>query len=176
MPSLGSSGGKQGRGTKKAKVIVHVSLTEDNRPQFAKMTVVDDIKTGTVNSTVKDNIKKGSLINSDDFKSYKDIINQGYQHNATNMKDEGHETALKWLHIIVSNAKSFVLGTYHGLDKMHLQRYLDEFCYRFNRRFFEFELFDRLLEACTAGDTILYKDLIVRKPKQGNKRKMRILV
>jgi len=172
---FGASGGKQGRGTQKAKVIVQVSLTEDGNPQFAKMTMVDDVKTETINSVVKENIKKGSLINSDDFKSYKDLVNQGYQHNVVNMKDEGPETGLKWLHIIVSNAKSYVLGTYHGLDKMHLQRYLDEFCYRFNRRFFEFELFDRLLEACAVGDTITYNSLIIRKPKEGNKKKVRIL-
>ena len=40
----------------------------------------------------------------------------------------------KWLHIIVSNAKTFVSGTFHGLGEKHLQSYLDEYCYRFNRR------------------------------------------
>ena len=41
---------------------------------------------------------------------------------------------LHWIHIIVSNAKTFINGTFHGLDSIHLQRYLNEFCYCFNRR------------------------------------------
>lgn len=41
---------------------------------------------------------------------------------------------LKWLHTIISNAKAFVEGTYHGMERKHIQLYLDEFCYRFNRR------------------------------------------
>ncbi len=43
---------------------------------------------------------------------------------------------LKWLHVVISNAKTFINGTFHGLSERHLQRYLDEFCYRFNRRKF----------------------------------------
>jgi hypothetical protein len=43
--------------------------------------------------------------------------------------------------------KDFILGTYHGLPKKLLQSYLDEFCYRFRQRYFESELFDRLLIA-----------------------------
>jgi hypothetical protein len=44
---------------------------------------------------------------------------------------------LHWLHTVLSNAKAFVGGTFHGLDSKHLQSYLDEFCYRFNRRKFK---------------------------------------
>ncbi len=51
---------------------------------------------------------------------------------------------LHWLHIIISNAKAFILGTYHGLPKIYLQSYLDEYCYRFCRRSFGDALLDRL--------------------------------
>ena len=51
---------------------------------------------------------------------------------------------LHWLHITVGNAKAFVPGTYHGLSKEYLQAYLDEFCYRFSRRYFEGDLLGRL--------------------------------
>ncbi len=44
---------------------------------------------------------------------------------------------------IISNAKAFIMGTYHGLSELHLQRYLDEFCYRFNRRKFTMQHFAR---------------------------------
>ena len=44
-------------------------------------------------------------------------------------KDSG---ALRWIHILISNAKSFLLGTYHGIGKKHLQCYFDEFAFRFS--------------------------------------------
>lgn len=55
---------------------------------------------------------------------------------------------LKWLHVIISNIKANIEGAYHGLDGTYLQRYLDEFCYRFNRRHSKKTLFDHLL-ACS---------------------------
>ena len=61
---------------------------------------------------------------------------------------------LHWLHTIFGNAKAFVLGTYHGLGRNHLQSYLDEFCYRFNRRFFQGKIFSRLFCA-VASSTLL---------------------
>ena len=51
---------------------------------------------------------------------------------------------LHWLHIIISNAKAFILGTYHGLSKKYLQSYLDEYSFRFNRRDFGAALLQRL--------------------------------
>ncbi len=63
------------------------------------------------------------------------------------------------LEIIISNAKSFVSGTFHGLDQKHFQGYLDEFCYRFNRRFWEGQLFNRLLAACSGYPPTTYAEL-----------------
>lgn len=52
------------------------------------------------------------------------------------------------LHNIIGNAKAYIQGTYHGLGSDYLQSYFDEFCFRFNRRFYPNEIFDRLLNAC----------------------------
>ena len=65
----------------------------------------------------------------------------------------------KWLHIIIGNAKALVQGTFHGLAKKHLQSYLDEFCYRFNRRFVHGEIFSRLVCAVTASSPLRFADL-----------------
>jgi hypothetical protein len=67
---------------------------------------------------------------------------------------------LKWLHIVVSNAKAFILGTYHGLDSLHIQSYLDEFCFPFNRRFFSTRLFNRIVNACAFSSPTSYSELI----------------
>ncbi|MDL2295101.1 transposase [Ruminococcaceae bacterium OttesenSCG-928-D13] len=52
-----------------------------------------------------------------------------------------------WLHTLEGNAKAAVIGTFHGLAPKHLQRYLNEFRFCFNRRFFHGNLFFRLLNS-----------------------------
>ncbi|MDR2904283.1 MAG: transposase, partial [Clostridiales bacterium] len=63
-------------------------------------------------------------------------------------------------HIIISNAKAFIEGTFHGLDAIHLQRYLNEFCYRFNRRWFKSGVFSRLLKVCASSGKITFHELV----------------
>jgi hypothetical protein len=63
------------------------------------------------------------------------------------------EQASVWLpmvHIMIGNLKTFINGTFHGVYSNYLQEYLDEFCYRLNRRFLEPQLPLRLLNACLA--------------------------
>jgi len=63
------------------------------------------------------------------------------------------EKASEWfplVHTMIGNMKKFINGTFHGVSSGYLQEYLDEFCYRFNRRFWEPELPLRLLNACLA--------------------------
>lgn len=43
---------------------------------------------------------------------------------------------LHWLHVVISKAKAFILGTYHGLPKKYLKSYLNEYSFRFCRRDF----------------------------------------
>ena len=54
--------------------------------------------------------------------------------------------------IVISNAKAFILGTYHGLPKENLQSYLDEYCFRFSRRHLGPALLERL--ALAIGNSI----------------------
>lgn len=50
----------------------------------------------------------------------------------------------KWPHTIISNAKAFIPGIYHGLPDKNLSEYLNEYCYHFSRRDFGAKLSDRL--------------------------------
>ena len=53
-------------------------------------------------------------------------------------------TTLQWVHIAISNAKRTLLGIFHKIKGKYLQSYLNEFCYKLNRRYFGERLFDRL--------------------------------
>jgi hypothetical protein len=78
-------------------------------------------------------------------------LKENYTHKYQNYYESNNEVFLKWLHVITGDAKTYILGTYHGLEDKFLQAYLDEFCYRFNRRFSAKQLFGRLLNACILG-------------------------
>ena len=153
-------GRKPGRGTEKTEVLIGVSLDENGRAGFAKMRVVEDVKSETLAVFADETIAEGAKISSDALSSYIKAFKDGTFTHEPKKFDKNDETHLKWLHTIVSNTKSFIAGTYHGLDVKHFQSYLNEFCYRLNRRFFPNELFDRLLCACISTDTITYKQLV----------------
>ena len=148
---------KRGRGTNKSKVIVAVSLTEDGKPLYARMQVVDNFKAATIEKFAHAHIEKGAKIITDGFKAYKSQkVTRSYfvEYVMLPAADEGSK--LKWLHTVVSNAKAFVLGTFHGLKADDLQLYLDEFCYRFNRRNIPYLMFDKLIDSAINTPSVAY--------------------
>lgn len=152
---FGAPGGKRGRGTSKSKVIVAVSTTEEGQPQFAKMKVVESIDKKTLNYVTAETIKPGSTVISDGLNSYGSLAHGNFRHVVIETSKE----FLPWVHTLISNAKAAIQATFHGLHSKHLQQYLDEFCYRFNRRFWEPQLFGRLLKACASTNTITFAEL-----------------
>jgi len=57
-------------------------------------------------------------------------------------------TFLPWVHSAIGNAKRILDGIHHSNGENYLQNYLNEYCYKYNRRYFGEKLFDRLLLAC----------------------------
>ncbi len=137
-PSVGE---KRGRGTDKAKIFVALSLTDDGKPSYLKMGVTEDLKKESVRKFAEENFKPDSKIRSDGYRSYIPAL-EAFDHE--HQVYDPDKDMLHWLHIAISNLKAFISGTYHGLGKIHLQAYLDEFCFRYSRRFFHANLLDRL--------------------------------
>ena len=67
---------------------------------------------------------------------------------------------LPWVHRVFANLKTWALGVYHGLRRRHLQAYLDEFAFRFNRRRSRHAAFRRLLSLSTKLQPITYNMLV----------------
>jgi transposase-like protein len=136
---------KRGRGTSKTKVVVAVSLNKEGQPQYAKMRVVENFKAKTVEQFMYDNVKMNSVITTDGFSSYRSQkLKKDYFHDFENFNNDDEDSNVKLLHILIRNAKAFLLGTLHGLDRIDLQSYLNEFCYRFNRRYIPYMMFEKL--------------------------------
>lgn len=98
------------------------------------MQVVNRLNQETVQAKLQEYVAQGSTIQTDNFRIYARVYQNDYSHKGLFSKNLQATDLLKWVHVITSNAKS-INGTYHGLDDKHLQAYLDEFCFRFNRRF-----------------------------------------
>mgnify|MGYP001068154641 CR=1 FL=1 len=134
-------GKKRGRGTEKAKVFAAVSLDERGNPRHIKMQLTQDIKRASVKKFAQAAFAPGSIIHSDGYRSYIPALGS-YTHE--HKPYDPNSGLLHWLHIAISNAKAFILGTYHGLPEKNLQSYLDEYCFRFSRRDFGPRLLERL--------------------------------
>jgi hypothetical protein len=128
-------------------------------PLFVKVKVIDKLSMKTVEDFVTKSIEPGFKIATDCFGIYNSLIDNGFEHDKYLSGTSECNQALDWAHTIISNAKAFIIGTYHGLGQCHLQAYLDEFCYRLNRHKWVEQLFPRLLNACVSSSVFTLAEL-----------------
>lgn len=147
-----SKSGKRGRGAGgKTPVLVGVSVGEKG-PIHASMRVLDRVDAIQIKTAAGETVVKGSRVSTDGLGSYRSGLS-GFEHDRTVLgSGPAASEKLPWVHVVIANAKGMLRGVHHGVSPKHLQPYLSEFCWRFSRRHFEGELFDRLLYACITGD------------------------
>lgn len=173
--------GKRGRGSeRKTTVLIAVSVYTDKKgiekPGFAHAQIVTDASAEAISHVLDrlgvDKQDKESLIKkirTDGWKSYEKVVkDKNLEHHRVilmNPKMAGH--LLPWTHKFISNVKAVLRGPHRGVSTKHLQRYLSEACYRFNRRYWDHQLFNRLLFACTLGKPIT-RDRLLAPSGQGH--------
>ena len=141
------SGGKRGRGAEGKKPVLVAIENKGKKAGFMAMEAVPTISGETVRKFLEKRLKQGQSVRTDALPAMNAVNDtQEHQKKVTPAKEAANW--LPWVHIVIGNLKKFLNGTYHGVSAKYLQEYLDEFCYRFNRRFWEFELPYRLLNAC----------------------------
>ena len=145
----GKQTGKRGRGAAGKKPILVAVETKGDQAGFIAMKAVGSVSKETVREFIRFHIKEGQSVKTDALPAL-NVIQETQQHENRVTPPEEASRWLPMVHLMISNMKSFVNGTFHGVSFKYLQEYLDEFCYRFNRRFWEAELPLRLLNACLA--------------------------
>jgi hypothetical protein len=100
------------------------------------MKAVDSVNFTNVEEFVNKHLLPKQRVRTDGYPSL-NIINKTQQHISKVTSSELVDEWLPWVHIAIGNLKAFLLGTFHGVTGKFLQEYLNEFCYRFNRRFVE---------------------------------------
>lgn len=136
-----------GRGTSKTPVVVMVETRGEHAGYIAMRALGAPTKL-QLTAAAQAAIAPGQHIHTDGWGGYGALASLGHDHHAEPVPAQQAHIKLPWVHIAISNAKRFLLGTYHGVSAKYLQAYLDEFCYRFNRRAHESQLALRLLTAC----------------------------
>lgn len=119
----------------KSLVVVAVEVRQRSAGRI-RMQVIPNAAAESLIPFIETNVVKGSRVKTDGWTGYKGLDSKGYHHEPKPQKDPTQASKLlTWVHRVISNLKTWLLGTYHGVDPYHLQYYLDEFTFRFNRRF-----------------------------------------
>jgi hypothetical protein len=152
---------KRGRGSQQqTKVLVSIESkdAEDEynpkkhgkrkKVKFLKMKVINSLKKDEITKKVESMIEKGTKITSDKSNSYNGL-KENYNIKSQIIKNEDINKVLPWVHTAISNAKRMFLDVHHRIDDDFLQSYLNEFCFKFNRRYFD-NVFDRLMIAAVS--------------------------
>ena len=109
-----------------------------------------------------------NAIRSDGWRSYQTVSKKmGIVHNRAVLRDPTDSMKLlPWTHKIIANAKAVFAGPHRGVSRKHLQSYLSEVCYRFNRRFWGRGVFHRLLVAWASTSTMTRDGLMSKNSGQ----------
>jgi transposase-like protein len=161
--------GKRGRGTEnKILVVVAVELVEGEKLGRVRMGVIPDASGKSLKIFTTNNIEKGSTVITDGWAGYIFLASEGYQHASIPKKHaDSEDKTLPHVHMVISLLKRWLLGTHQGaVREKHLQSYLDEYVFRFNRRKAAARglLFYRLLECAMNVQPITYDKLVKSKP------------
>lgn len=141
--------GKRGRGAMGKKPILVAVENRKDHAGFVAAEAVDAVSQDSVREFCRRHLKSGQEVRTDALSALNSIGEEHtHEKKLTPPEEAGHWLPL--VHIVIGNLKTFLNGTFHGVSLKYLHEYISEFCYRFNRRFWEHELPMRLLNACLA--------------------------
>jgi transposase-like protein len=157
--------GARGRGTE-AKALIAVAAEEDG-PGIGRIRMrrIPDASADSLMPFIENSVEPGSVVHTDGWLGYLPLAGRGYEHQITFLKGNSKTASelMPRVHLVVALLKRWLMGTHQGAVSMeHLDAYLDEFTFRFNRRTSRSrgKLFYRLLEQAVAVDPAPYKSLV----------------
>ena len=105
---------------------------------------------------VEGTVQPGSKVVTDGWNGYRSLADRGYEHVpiAVGGGAQVAEAYLPVSHLVFSNLKSWLREGHHGVSPRYLQAYLNEFSFRFNRRFYPLNAFWQLLGISRESDRL----------------------
>jgi transposase-like protein len=143
----GKRPGKRGRGAQGKTALLIACEQRGAHAGFVAMQAVEAVTHTSVRAFAQRHLQANPEVHTDALPAL-NCLSESARHVARVTPAAQASTWLPWVHIVISHLKRALLGTFHGVSPKYLQDYLNEFCYRFNRRFWEHELPSRLLRLC----------------------------
>jgi transposase-like protein len=162
---IGGLGGTRGRSTAKTALIVVAAEEVGHGIGRIRMRRIPDASADSLQSFMQEAIEPGTEIHTDGWHGYDRVKANGYRHRVTYLRGH-HELASELLprvHRVIALLKRWLLGTHQGaVAQPHLDYYLDEFTFRFNRRNSRHRgtLFFRLAQQAVAVEAVPYRRLV----------------
>lgn len=166
-------GGKRGRGAgKKTIVVVALEVFDPKGFGRVRMQRIPDVRSESLFPFICNVVAHGSTVVTDSWSGYNGLEQLGYVHNKINISDSGDpaHVNLPGVHRVASLLKRWLLGTHQGAVRAeHLDYYLDEYTFRFNRRTSRSRglLFYRLLSQAVCVAPVPYKEIVSKKSECG---------
>jgi len=130
-------GGKRGRGVSKSIVVIAVEIKQPKGFGRVRMRHVSDASGDSLLPFICDVVAQNAVVLTDGWRGYNGLPELGYTRKTTvtaSSNDPAH-VSMPGVHRVASLLKRWVLGTHQGaIVPAHLQSYLEEFTFRFNRR------------------------------------------
>jgi transposase-like protein len=151
--------GGQGRSAEgKILIAAAVETLPGGRAGRIRLTTIENYSAATLQQFVADNTVDGSTILTDGFSAYPGMHNRNHVPRVVGTM--AAHSLLPWVHRVFANLKRLALGVYHGFRRKHIQAYLDEFVFRWNRRRHYRSAFDMLMGIGLRTGPCQYHDLI----------------
>jgi len=157
-------GGKRGRGTEKSIVAIAVEIIEPTGFGRIRMRTIPDASSDSLLPFIKDAIAPHTRITTDGWSGYSGLEDMPYEWNriVLSSADDLAHIVMPGVHRVASLMKRWILGTHQGsVGDEHLQSYLEEYTFRFNRRNSTSRglVFYRLLQNAICTDPVTEKDI-----------------
>jgi transposase-like protein len=159
----GPQPGKRGRGAAGKTLVLIAVQAEDRKIGRIRLARLADASAVSLEPAVQQAVEPGAHIQTDGWQGYSGLKALGYKHQVIRPATELGENLLPWVNRVASLLKRWLLGTHQGAVRPdHLDYYLDEFTFRFNRRTSRSRglLFYRLMQQAVALEPVLGKALI----------------
>lgn len=127
-------------------------------PGRIRLSAITDFSAKSLHAFLKGTVAPGAVVKTDGWSGYPGA--PGVTHDPHVVGPMAAHVILPWVHRVFSNLKAWALGVYHGLRRQHIQAYLDEFVFRFNRRRTRHAAFRSLIGIGLAITPATYKMLI----------------
>jgi transposase-like protein len=164
--------GPRGRGAEGKSLVIgaveKIQTSKGSKAGRVRLLHAEDASGKSIIGFLDDYVEKGTVVRTDGWKGYEGIEKHGYEHDPFILNDpEKASKVFPHIHRVFGNLKAWIIGTFHGVSPKHMQAYLNEYTFRFNRRKSPWKAFNAVLGLASHMEGPTYEELYRSGTKKG---------